>query len=159
MKKLLCILLMLLFAIPAFAQENHFAPFEIHTPEGVILESNDGSHTFVLDKIRVVALLISRIPDADPDRSILRLMSQFDADAMLEEDLPMAEGYVGITSRSENRFGDGVDQISVLILGPSGDLLILSGYDMDGDEAKVQSLLEALLSQLSVNHEPIILQE
>ncbi len=159
MKKLLCILMMLLFAFPVLAQENPFAPYEIALPEGAALESSEGSHAFVMGQTRVVAMVISRVPDDDPESAVLRMMSQFDPDAVLEEAIPMAEGYVSATALSEGRFGEGVDQLNVLILSQEGELLILSGYDLEGDESKVQTLLDALLENLTVGGEPIVTKE
>ena len=156
MKRIICILLMLLFAFPAFAQENPFAPYEIAIPDGAVLENGEGSHTFVSGKTRVVAMLIPRVPDADIESALQRMVFQFDPDAVMEDFLPMAEGYAAVTSRSDDQFGAGVDQLNVLILGPSGDLLILSGYDLDGDEDKVHSLLDALLENLTVNALPLV---
>ena len=159
MKRIICILLMLLFAIPAFAQENPFAPYEIALPEGVTLEAGEGSHAFVMGKTRVVTMVIPRVPDEDPESALQRMVFQFDPDAVLGETLPMAEGYVGVYALSEGKLGEGVDTLHIMILSKAGDLLILSGYDLDGDEEKVHSLLETLLSQLSVNGNLIVAQE
>lgn len=159
MKRIICILLMLLFAVPAFAQENPFAPYEIALPEGVTLTSNEGSHAFVMGKTRVVTMVIPRVPDEDPESALQRMVFQFDPDAVLGEALPMAEGYVGVHALSEGKLGEGVDTLHIMILSEAGDLLILSGYDLDGAEEKVHSLLETLLSQLSVNGNLIVAQE
>ena len=158
MKKIICILLMLLFALPALA-ENPFAPYEIAIPDGAVLETNEGSHAIAANKTRVVVMVIPRVPDADPESALQRMVFQFDPDAVLEDAIPLAEGYVGVTALSEGRFGEGVDQINLFILSAEGDLLILSGYDLDGDEEKVQTLLDALLDHLTVHGEPIITQE
>ena len=159
MKTIICILLMLLFAFPAFAQENPFAPYEIAVPEGAVLEAGEGSHAIAADKTRVVVMVIPRVPDADPESALQRMVFQFDPDAVLEDALPLAEGYVGVTALSEDRFGEGVDQLNLFILSAEGDLLILSGYDLEGDEDKVQSLLDALLDHLTVHGEPIVTKE
>ena len=156
MKRIICILLMLLFVFPSFAQENPFAPYEIAIPDGAVLENGEGSHTFVSGKTRVVTMLIPRVPDTDIESALQRMVFQFDPDAVMKDFIPMAEGYAAVTSRSDDQFGAGVDQLNVLILGPSGDLLILSGYDLDGDEDKVQSLLDALLENLTVNALPLV---
>lgn len=158
MKRIICILLMLLFALPALA-ENPFAPYEIAIPDGAVLETNEGSHAIAANKTRVVVMVIPRVPDADPESALQRMVFQFDPDAVLEDALPLAEGYIGVTALSEDRFGEGVDQLNLFILSAEGDLLILSGYDLDGDEEKVQTLLDALLDHLTVHGEPIITQE
>lgn len=156
MKRIICILLMLLFALPALA-ENPFAPYEIALPEGAVLEAGEGSHAIAADKTRVVVMVIPRVPDADPESALQRMVFQFDPDAVLEDAIPLAEGYVGVTALSEDRFGEGVDQLNLFILSAAGDLLILSGYDLDGDEDKVQSLLDAILHQLTANGDPLVL--
>ena len=159
MKRIICILLMLLFAVPAFAQENPFAPYEIATPEGVTLEANEGSHTFVMGKTRVVTMFIPRVPDEDPESALQRMVFQFDPDAVLGEALPMAEGYVGVHALSEGKLGEGVDTLHIMILSASGDLLILSGYDLNGDDEAVSALLEVLLTSLTVEGTPIYITE
>lgn len=156
MKRIICILLMLLFALPALA-ENPFAPYEIALPEGAVLEAGEGSHAIAADKTRVVVMVIPRVPDADPESALQRMVFQFDPDAVLEDAIPLAEGYVGVTALSEDRFGEGVDQLNLFILSAEGDLLILSGYDLEGDEDKVQSLLDAILHQLTANGDPLVL--
>ncbi len=144
MKKILCILLMLLLARPAFAEEA-FAPYPLTAPEGVTLEENDGTHTFVDGMTRVVAMVIPRVPDEKPAEAIIRMMTQFEPGAIIGEDIPLTEGYWGLTARNQDKFGKGVDQITVMILSGEGDLLILSGYDLSGDGEKVQALIDALI--------------
>jgi len=156
MKKLLCILLMLLFAIPALAEGNPFAPYEIALPQGAALENNEGTHTFVSGKTRVVAMLIERVPDADPAEAIVRLMAQFEPDAVIQGELAAAKGYAGLTAVTKDKFAAGVNQWNVMLLGPAGDLLILSGYDLEGDNESVHALLDALLEGLTAEGMPII---
>ncbi len=145
MRKIICILLMLLLALPAFAEEA-FAPYALTAPEGVSLENNEGTHAFVHGMTRVVAMVIPRVPDEKPAEAIIRMMTQFEPGAIIGEDLPLIEGYWGLTARNADRFGEGVDQITVMILSAEGDLLILSGYDLSGDGEKVQALLDALIA-------------
>lgn len=159
MKKILCILLaILMFTLPATAEEaNPLAPFALTSPEGVTIEAGEGSHTFVSGVTRVVAIVIDRVPDAEPAEAVIRMMTQFDPDAVIGEDLPMAEGFVGLSAAAQDKFGKGVDQITVMVLSREGDLLILSGYDLTGDEAAVQALLDALLKTLAVDGVNIVL--
>jgi len=156
MKKLLCILLMLLFAIPALAEGNPFAPYEIALPQGAALENNEGTHTFVSGKTRVVAMLIERVPDADPAEAIVRLMAQFEPDAKIDEALVMENGCVSLTACTTDKFGEGVHQWNVMLLSPEGDLLILSGYNLDGDDESVHELLDALLAEITLNGESLV---
>ena len=161
MKKLLCILMMLLFALPALAEEsdNPFAPYVIAVPSGAVLEENEGTTTFVAGMTRVVTMVIARVPDDDPASAVLRMMGQFDPAAVLGEELPLAEGFVGLASLAKDRFGEGIDQHNVMILSRDGDLLILSAYDLEGDEDSVLALLDALLAALTVDGMPILPQD
>ena len=159
MKKLLCMLLIMLFAFPALAEENPFAPYVLTAPEGAVLENGEGSHAFVSGTTRVVAMVIPRVPDAEPAEAIVRMMAQFKPDAVLEDELPAAEGFVALTACSEGEFGEGVDMRIVMVLSAGGDLLILSGYDLGGDEAAVQTLLDALLASLTADGAPVLLTD
>ena len=47
MKRILCILLMLVLALPVLAEENPHAPFTVTAPESVTREDNEGSVTYV----------------------------------------------------------------------------------------------------------------
>ena len=159
MKKICCILLMLFMALPALAEENLFAPYTLTLPEGAVLEAGEGSHTVASGLTRVVVILIPRVPDAEPAEAVLRMMAQFDPDAVLGEDLSLAEGYVGVRAMSQDKLGEGVDQLNVMVLSNTGDLLILSGYDLAGDEEKVHTLLEKLLSALAVDGQALLMTE
>lgn len=163
MKKFICILLMLLFALPALAEgaplaeDNPFAPYTIAVPEGAELTQSEGTYTFVQGMSRVVAILIDRVPDADPAAAVIRMMAQFDPDAVIGEDLPLAEGFVGLEALAEDKLGEGVDQQTVMILSQEGEVLILSGYSLEGDEEAAQSLLEQVLCGITVNGKPVYL--
>lgn len=167
MKKLLCILLAICgFVLPALAEgaplaedANPFAPYVLTAPEGASLEEGEGSLTFVQGNTRVVAQVISRVPDADPAEAMLRMMTQFEPFAIIGEDLPAADGFVAVTALNADKFGDGVDMITVMVLSAEGDLLILSGYDLDGDGEKAQALLDSLLETLTVDGMNIIITE
>lgn len=104
----------------------------------------------------MVAMVIARVPDENPQEAIIRLMVQFAPDAVIGEDIALTEGYWGLNAVSKGKFGAAVDQLTVMILSGEGDLLILSGYDLDGDEEKVQSLLDTLLATLTVDGTPLL---
>lgn len=159
MKRIICILLMLLLTLPACGEENRaeIGSYVLAVPEDVQTEKTESSVTFVQGNTRVVVILIERVPDADPESAVIRMMAQFDPDAMLEDDLLMAEGYVGLNAVATDKFGEGVDQLTTLVLGSTGELLILSGYDMDGDETKVQALVEQLLAGLTHDGEKLMM--
>ena len=153
MKKLLCILLACLcVALPAAAEEaNPFAPYILTAPEGAALEDGEGSLVFVAGQSRAVAQVIDRVPDADPAEAILRMMTQFEPFALLGEEIEAAEGFVAVSALNEDKFGDGIDLITVMVLSEKGDLLILSAYEMGGDEKKAKALLDELLADLMVD--------
>ena len=152
MKKLIWMLLLAL-TLTAFAAEpaDPFAPYALTIPEGASLTENEGTHTFVDGHTRVVAMVIARVPDADPAGALLRMMAQFEPAAIIGDDLPVNPGFHGLTARTPDKFGPGVDQLTVMLLCDTGDLLILSAYDMDGDAARAQALLDALLAGITVN--------
>ena len=159
MKRMICILLMLLFALPVTAQENPFAPFTLTVPEEVTVEAGEGSCTFIHGQTRVVALLIERVPDENPADAVIRMMGQFDPDAVIGEDIPAAEGFSGVEAATKDKFGPGIDGLTVMILSHEGELLILSGYNMAGSEVHVHGLLDTLLSGLTVDGAPVVLKK
>lgn len=160
MKKLVCILLMLLFALPAIAEEvAPLAPYAMTAPEDAELLPNEGVFTFVRGSSRVVAQYISRVPDEIPAEAIIRLMGQFDAEAIIGDDLAVMEGCVGLTATHADQFGEGVDVRIVMVLSAQGDLLILSAYDMDGDTESAALLLDALLASLTLNDGGVLAAE
>lgn len=157
MNKMICILLMLCaFVLPAAAEESPLAPFEIAAPAQVALEENEGTFTYVYGMTRVVAMVIDRVPDADPAEAVQRMMGQFDPDAVLDGELPVRPGFAGLAAFSVDKYGAGVDALTVMILSETGELLILSGYDLNGEEAQVQQLLDALLANLSVDGSAVV---
>ena len=158
MKKLLCILLMLLLAFPALAAENPFAPFSLTVPNEVSLESGDISCTFVHGQTRVVVIRVDRVPDEDPATAVIRLMGEFDSKAVIGGDLPTAEGFSGVEAVTKDKYGEGVDALSAMLLSHEGDLLILSGYNMAGSEIHVRALLDTLLQGLTANDLPVVLK-
>lgn len=164
MKKMICILLVLLtFTVPALAEEAptqvEWPGYVLHIPEGVETESTESSVTFVADTARVVAIIIERVPDEDPAGAILRMLAQYDANAVVGEAVSMAEGFAAVQALSADKFDEGVDVLTVMVLSDEGDLLILSGYDTAGDEEKVQALLDAVLAHVKVHGEPILITE
>lgn len=156
MKRILCILMMLLFAFPALAEDNPFFPYVLTAPEGVTLESNEGTHAFVSGVTRVVAMRIERVPDDDPAEAILRLMGQFEPDAVIDGALTLEGGCVGLTAQTIDKFGEGMHQWNMMMLSAQGDLLILSGYDLEGDDESVHALMDALLAAATLNGEPVV---
>ena len=77
--------------------------------------------------------------------------------AFATESSDSAEGFVGLEALAEDKLGAGVDQRTVMILSQEGELLILSGYSLEGDEEAAQSLLEQVLRGITVNGQSIYL--
>ena len=123
------------------------------------MESTESSGTFVLDTARVVAIIIERVPDEDPASALLRMLGQYDPAAVAGETLPTAEGFTAVQALSADKFDGGVDVLTVMVLSDAGELLILSGYDMAGDEEKAQALLDMVLANVKVNGEPVFMTE
>lgn len=161
MKKLLCILLACLcVALSTAAEEaNPFAPYVLTAPEGAALEDGEGSLVFVAGQSRAVAQVIDRVPDADPAEAILRMMTQFEPFAVIGEDVSVVEGFVALSAVNEDKFGEGIDMFTIMVLSNEGDLLILSAYDMAGDDERALDLLDGLLENLAVDGEFIIISD
>lgn len=156
MKRILCILLMLMLCLPAMGEESPHAPFTVTVPESVVQEDNEGSVTYVYGSSRVVVIRIERTPDTEPAQALPRLLGQFDPDAVIDEELAMAEGYTGLTAFTTDKFGTGIDALIAMLLAPEGTLLILTGYDMSGSKEHAQALMDTLLSGMTANGMPIV---
>ena len=154
MKKLISILLMLLFAFPVLAE----APgYTLNIPDGAACEESEGAVTFVYGTSRVVAVIIERVPDKQPRDAVIRMMAQFDPAAVIGEDVPLKEGFVGVYAVTKDKFGEGVDALTAMILSAEGDLLILSGYDMSASREHAQALLNAVLACVQADGDTILL--
>ena len=170
MKKLLCILLMLILALPALtegaplaeevppAEDAPHDPFTLTVPEAVTREDNEGSATYVYGASRVVAIRIGRVPDDDPAEALVRMLGQFDPDAVIDGTLTLLEGYAGLSARTAGKFGEDIDTLTVMLLAPDGTLLILTAYDMDGSEENARTLLDTLLSGMTASGVPVVLK-
>jgi len=176
MKKLLAMLLALTLAavlpamaetveIPAPEEASPLSPFELAIPDAWQVELNGASVTFVSGNTRVVAMVISRVGDVEADHmaSLATLMSQFSPEAQSPLTLTLTPGFYGLQTVTVDALegaGEGnlVDQLTVMVLWQTalqGELLILSGYDMNGDNAAVQAMLDTLLSSATVNDAPL----
>ena len=94
----------------------------------------------------------------DPAEAIVRLMAQFEPDAKIDEALVMENGCVSLTACTTDKFGEGVHQWNVMLLSPEGDLLILSGYNLEGDDESVHELLDALLAEITLNGADVVIK-
>lgn len=182
MKKLIILLTALLLCLPALAETVPpeeapatlaLPPFVITLPTDVVLADatpEDSSVTVVHGNgaTRVVAMVLSRVPDEKGDHAaeLERLMGQF---APLSTDyvhLELAPGFHGLMAVTpgalEGAQGQKVDQVTVMVLWQTamrGELLILSGYDMEGETARAQTMLNMLLRCCTVSDAPIVPRE
>lgn len=179
MKKLLSLLLavallMMTFS-PALAEDliappseskSPLAPFDLSIPADWTVMLNGSSVTFVSGNTRVVAMVISRVGDVEADHqaALATLIKQFSPEAQEAQPLTLTPGFYGlqaVTADALEGAGEGnlVDQLTVMVLWQTalqGELLILSGYDMTGDNAAVQAMLDAILSATTVNDAPVL---
>lgn len=179
MKKLLSLLLavallMMTFS-PALAEDltapqsepaSPLAPFDLDIPADWTVTLNGSSVTFVSGNTRVVAMVISRVGDVEADHqaALSTLIRQFSPEAQEAQPLTLTPGFYGlqaVTIDALEGAGEGnlVDQLTVMVLWQTalqGELLILSGYDMTGDNAAVQAMLDAILSAATVNGAPVL---
>lgn len=168
MKKLIAWLLVLMMCLPALA-ENPLDPFVLTASAGVTIEEGAGgaSVTFVHENgtTRVVAMVISRVPDVEGDHAaeLRRLMTQFAPAAQSGTALELTAGFHGLKAVTpdalEGFHGTPIDQVTVMVLWQTalrGELLILSGYDMAGDAAQAEALIDALLQSAAVNGAPVL---
>lgn len=157
MKKLLIYCLLLaLCCTSALAQApaSPYAPYVLATPEDALLTTGESSCTFERGTARVVAMAMSRVPDADPEAALVRLMSQFDPANGEGVALSLSEGFLGLLAVSAGKLeglnDETSDVITVMVL-QEGELLILSGYDMENAHESVFTLLNDLLAGASLN--------
>lgn len=174
MKKLLIILLtamMCMTWLPALSEGEMAAlsPFVLMLPQDVTVQENAGgtSVTFLHGNgmTRVVAMVLERVPDENGDHAaeLNRLMGQFAPDATDHMPLALSEDFYGLLAITpgalEGVGGVRADQVTMMILWQTpleGKLLILSGYDMQGETTRAWTLVDALAQALTVNGTPVV---
>ena len=139
------------------------APYAFALPQDVsVLPPSATSVTFVHGNgsTRVVAQVVHRVSDKDGDHiaELERLLSFFAPSAGEPLLLPLAPGFCGLQAVApyalEGAGTERVDQVTVMIhwqTGDQGELLILSGYDMEGETVKARTMIDMLLRACSVN--------
>ena len=165
-----------LAAIPAAAPApgdglSLLAPYAFTLPQDVsVLPPSATSVTFVHGNgsTRVVARALTRVPDEEADHAaeLARLMELFAPGAQDFTPLTLTPGFHGLMAVTpyalEGAGTERVDQVTVMVLWQTalrGELLILSGYDMAGDEEKAQALLDMVLAKVKVQGEPVFITE
>lgn len=159
MKRILLLALALaLLMTSALAEERTsclFGSFELTVPEGVTVEESEITRTMVRDQTRVVVQVIPQELTEDGQAQARDLLTVYNEGTANITDVTLISGLYGAMGLIEDRFSEGIHEIPVLIL-TDGELLILSGYDLNGDTLAVHTLLTELLSDITVAGEPIL---
>ena len=130
--------------------ESALAPFNVILPEDAHVEMTEGRITLVQGDSRVVAMVISRVPDDDPAAALPVLMQDFDPKTSETMAFDAQPGFYILGGVVNDAFGDGEDKITVMVLAESGELLILSGYNLAQDHHALYLFLTELLENTSM---------
>ena len=156
MKRIVLFALALMLCLSsALAEPYAFGSFELAVPEDVQVEEYENARTVVRGQTRVVVQVIPQELAEDGQAQVRELMTIYNEDMTDITDVPLIAELYGAMGLIEDRFGEGVHEIPVLIL-KDGELLILSGYNDDGDTLAVHTLLTELLSGVTLAGEPIL---
>lgn len=145
----------MLTAVP----ESALAPFNVVLPEDAHVEMTEGRITLVRGDSRVVAMVISRVPDADPAAALPILMQDFDPKTSETMDFDAQPGFCILGGVVNDAFGDGEDKITLMVLADSGELLILSGYNLARDHHALYLFLTELLENASMDGAAVYVKE
>lgn len=129
--------------------------FELTVPEDVDVEEYDVSMTVVRDHTRVVVQIIPQELSEDGQEQVRGLMPVYSESISDVTDVALIEGLYGAMGLIEDHFSEGIHEVPVLLL-TDGRLLILSGYNFDGDTLAVHTLLTELLSGLTLDGKPVL---
>ncbi len=131
--------------------ESALAPFNVILPDDTHVEMAEGRITLVQGDSRVVAMVISRVPDEDPAAALPVLMQDFDPKTSETMDFDAQPGFCILGGVVNDAFGDGEDKITLMVLADSGELLILSGYNLAQDHHALYLFLTELLENVSMD--------
>lgn len=131
--------------------DSALSPFNVILPEDAHVEMAEGRITLVQGDSRVVAMVISRVPDEDPAAALPVLMQDFDPKTAETMDFDAQPGFYILGGVVNDAFGDGEDKITVMVLAESGELLILSGYNLAQDHHALYLFLTELLGNTSMD--------
>lgn len=131
--------------------ESALAPFNVILPDDTHVEMTEGRITLVQGDSRVVAMVISRVPDEDPAAALPVLMQDFDPKTSETMDFDAQPGFCILGGVVNDAFGDGEDKITLMVLADSGELLILSGYNLARDHHALYLFLTELLENASMD--------
>lgn len=139
--------------------ESALAPFNVVLPDDTHVEMTEGRITLVQGDSRVVAMVISRVPDEDPAAALPVLMQDFDPKTSETMDFDAQPGFCILGSVVNDAFGDGEDKITLMVLADSGELLILSGYNLARDHHALYLFLTELLENVSMDGAAVYVKE
>ena len=145
----------MLTAVP----ESALAPFNVVLPEDAHVEMAEGRITLVRGDSRVVAMVISRVPDDDPAAALPILMQDFDPKTSETMDFDAQPGFCILGGVVNDAFDDGEDKITLMVLADSGELLILSGYNLARDHHALYLFLTELLENVSMDGASVYVAE
>ena len=139
--------------------ESALAPFNVVLPDDTHVEMAEGRITLVQGDSRVVAMVISRVPDEDPAAALPVLMQDFDPKTSETMDFDAQPGFCILGGVVNDAFGDGEDKITLMVLADSGELLILSGYNLARDHHALYLFLMELLENVSMDGAAVYVAE
>lgn len=139
--------------------ESALAPFNVILPDDAHVEMAEGRITLVQGDSRVVAMVISRVPDEDPAAALPVLMQDFDPKTSETMDFDAQPGFCILGGVVNDAFGDGEDKITLMALADSGELLILSGYNLARDHHALYLFLTELLENVSMDGAAVYVAE
>ena len=139
--------------------ESALAPFNVVLPDDTHVEMAEGRITLVQGDSRVVAMVISRVPDEDPAAALPVLMQDFDPKTSETMDFDAQPGFCILGGVVNDAFGDGEDKITLMVLADSGELMILSGYNLAQDHHALYLFLTELLENVSMDGAAVYVKE
>lgn len=139
--------------------ESALAPFNVVLPDDTHVEMAEGRITLVQGDSRVVAMVISRVPDEDPAAALPVLMQDFDPKTSETMDFDAQPGFCILGGVVNDAFGDGEDKITLMVLADSGELLILSGYNLAQEHHALYLFLMELLENVSMDGAAVYVKE
>lgn len=159
MKRLLLLALTLaLLASSALAEASDpyvFGGFELTVPEDVTVEEYENTRTVVRDQTRVVVKAIPQELAEDGDKQVRDLLAIYNEHVTNITAVPLISDLYGAMGLIEDHFDKGIHEVPVLVLS-DGELLILAGYNREGDTLAVHELLTELLAGVTLAGEAIL---
>ena len=151
----LALALLMTTALAETSASYVFGGFELTAPEDVTVEEYESSRTVVREQTRVVVKAIPQELAEDGEKQVRELLTIYNEKTSDVTAVPLTSGLYGAMGLVENQFDEGIHEVIVLVLS-DGELLILAGYNHDGDTLAVHELLAELLSDVTLAGESIL---